>query len=208
MTSKPTEKQAIDESLDDAEALFQSQKLIQQRMAEQASQPQTDQKYVVLDAAGQACAFYFASLHGTSVPANAKPITDAEYAAFLAPKPPAPETAEQVQNRLSQTLQNALEAGAHARGYGSILSLCSYASSRVKHFAAEAQAGMDWRDAVWAYGAQLRSDVLAGKRGVPTAEELLKAMPTPKWPADEVATAPAPSPAAKPAKAAPAPAAD
>lgn len=47
-------------------------------------------------------------------------------------------------------VQARLDTLAQSWGYDSILSLCSYATSRVPRFAAEAQIGVDWRDETWA----------------------------------------------------------
>ena len=47
-------------------------------------------------------------------------------------------------------VQARLDLLAQSWGYDHILSLCSYATSKVPRFAAEAQIGVDWRDATWA----------------------------------------------------------
>ena len=51
--------------------------------------------------------------------------------------------------RVKNTVNRLLDASSISRGYNSILSECSYATSKV--FKAEAQQTVDWRDAVWAW---------------------------------------------------------
>lgn len=82
----------------------------------------------------------------------------------------------------SQYIQEHLDAVAQTRRYDGILSLCSYASSADPVFAAEGQAGVAWRDAVWRLGYQLMDEVIAGTRALPTREELLALLPPMEWP--------------------------
>lgn len=56
-------------------------------------------------------------------------------------------------------VQARLDLLAQSWGYDHILSLCSYATSKVPRFAAEAQIGVDWRDATWAAVMQYETTV-------------------------------------------------
>lgn len=79
-------------------------------------------------------------------------------------------------------VQNYLDTLARSRGYDSILSLCTYASSTSVMFAAEGQAGVNLRDGCWVVGHQITADVLAGNRALPTLAEVLDELPAPVWP--------------------------
>ena len=67
-------------------------------------------------------------------------------------------------------VQARLDALAQSWGYDSILSLCTYATSTVPRFRAEGQAGVDWRDATWAYVEQ-------AQHTAPSADALLEGLP-------------------------------
>lgn len=82
---------------------------------------------------------------------------------------------------LTATIQQHLDETAQTRGYDGILSLCTYATSSNARFAKEGQAGVEWRDAVWATGYQLLDAVVAGEREAPTESELLAMLPEIQW---------------------------
>lgn len=102
------------------------------------------------------------------------------------PPKPAPEperTPEQIMASLSFAVQHHLDIKARERNYDGILSLCTYATSVNPKFAAEGQAGVEWRDAVWAKCYEILADVQAGTRPAPTAEQLIAELPGFTWPA-------------------------
>lgn len=91
------------------------------------------------------------------------------------------ETTDQVFIRLQAVVQQRLDSWAKERGYESILSLCTYATSTVAKFQAEGQRGVEVRDACWQFGYQLLADVQAGEAPIPTDEELLQMLPPMEW---------------------------
>jgi len=92
------------------------------------------------------------------------------------------KTPEQIKKELTDAVQQHLDNTAKTRGYDGILSLASYATSTNPTFSAEGQAGVVWRDAVWAYCYQVLADVQTNNRPVPTAEALIAELPTIAWP--------------------------
>ena len=84
-------------------------------------------------------------------------------------------------SRLTSAIQSMLDETAKERGYDSILSLCTYTSPAAK-FSDEGQAGVSWRDEVWAKGYTILADVEAGTRSIPTESELLSELPNFVWP--------------------------
>jgi hypothetical protein len=75
-----------------------------------------------------------------------------------------------------------LEATARSRAYDSALSLASYVASSVPGWAAEANAFVAWRDAVWTYALAEMAAVQEGARAAPTIEALLAELPVITWP--------------------------
>ena len=85
-------------------------------------------------------------------------------------------------SRLTSAIQSMLDEKAQELGYDSILSLCTYATSPTVKFSDEGQAGVEWRDEVWAKGYSILADVEAGTRSIPAADELLAELPDFVWP--------------------------
>ena len=93
------------------------------------------------------------------------------------------EALAQTQGALTEAVQAHMDAVARTHNYDGILSLCTYAASKHTKFESEGAAGVLWRDACWAAGYQVIDDVHAGKRAVPTPEELVAELPEMIWPA-------------------------
>lgn len=70
---------------------------------------------------------------------------------------------EQDQNA---SVQRALDGFAAAKGYNGIVSLCTYATSANEQYKAEAQYGIDKRDATWAALYSIIDDVKSGARPI------------------------------------------
>ena len=85
-------------------------------------------------------------------------------------------------SRLTSAIQSMLDDKAKERNYDSILSLCTYATSPTAKFSDEGQAGVSWRDEVWAKGYAILADVESGSRAIPTVDELLAELPNFVWP--------------------------
>lgn len=97
---------------------------------------------------------------------------------YIAPEP----TPEQVRAEITNAIQRRLDGFAQTRGYDSILSACSYATSGNVRFATEGQYCVDARDAHWMDAYAILADVEAGTRPLPTVDEMLSEMPTLEWP--------------------------
>jgi hypothetical protein len=118
--------------------------------------------------------------HGRDLFARAMAGEFGVVAAFV--PPPAPVlTPEQIIATLTAAVQAHLDATARTRNYDGILSLCSYAASTNPTFAAEGQAGVNWRDAVWASCYTIMAAVQGGTRAVPSKEELIAELPVIGW---------------------------
>jgi len=143
--------------------------------------------------------FYLESLHGANIPSDAKRVRKEAYEALMEGQSngktilpdedgypvlvdPPPPTREQVVAGLSAEVQQHLDAKARERNYDGILSLCTYATSLNPKFAAEGQAGVEWRDAVWVKCYAVLAEVEAGLREQPTVEQLIAELPVFVWP--------------------------
>lgn len=74
-------------------------------------------------------------------------------------------------------------ATAHARDYASAESIAGYVNSTVPAWAAEGQAFVAWRDAVWIYAFTELDRVTNGEREQPTIDDLIAELPVIEWPA-------------------------
>lgn len=87
------------------------------------------------------------------------------------------------ENDYRLAIQRLIDAKAQSRRYDSGNSLATYVTSSNPDWAAEAQAFVIWRDAVWAYAYAELDKVLAGEREQPSVEAFLAELPQLVWPA-------------------------
>jgi len=80
-------------------------------------------------------------------------------------------------------IQAHVDATARSRDYDSGVSCTSWVASTNPVWAAEAQAFVAWRDAVWAYAYTELAKVEAGQREQPNVAALLAELPAMSWPA-------------------------
>jgi len=79
---------------------------------------------------------------------------------------------------LTYSVQAHLDGAARGAGYDSIYTAVSYADEpAVPRFQAEGQAFRAWRSLVWAAANAVRAEVEAGSRPIPSAEQLIAALP-------------------------------
>jgi len=83
----------------------------------------------------------------------------------------------------TEAVQAHLDSTAQDKGYDSIISLCTYATSTNAKFAAEGQAGVEWRDSIWTASYAILNDVESGARSEPTVDALIAELPQLNWPA-------------------------
>ena len=95
--------------------------------------------------------------------------------------PPTP-THEQIKQGFEDAIQHRLNDFAITRNYDGILSVCTYITSSVPQFAADAQYCVVQRDATWAKAYEILNAVQAGTRPMPTIDEVLSEMPVLEWP--------------------------
>lgn len=83
--------------------------------------------------------------------------------------------------RLSDYVQRHLDAAVKAKGYDSVLSAATYATSANSKFKADGIAAIKWRDAVWTACYAMLTDAKSGAKAIPTESELLASLPTLNW---------------------------
>lgn len=79
-------------------------------------------------------------------------------------------------------IQTMIDSHAQSRRYDSGNSLATYVTSSNPDWAAEAQALVLWRDAVWAYAYAELDKVMAGEREQPSVEAFIDELPPLVWP--------------------------
>lgn len=88
---------------------------------------------------------------------------------------------EYIKNQVVTRVQNNLDSFARTRGYDNIISACTYITSLVPQFAAEAQRCVQLRDSTWSACYSILEAVQAGTRTLPTVNEILAELPALTW---------------------------
>lgn len=151
------------------------------------------QKFAAYDASGAITGFYDSEDSPAPEGLATLAISDAQWQAAIAQpacvqggalvaRPPAAPTPAQVEAQVVAAVQDRLDAFARTRGYDSILSACTYATSTQARFQAEGAYCVQARDAHWAACYAVLAEVQAGTRAMPTVAEVLAAMPALTWP--------------------------
>jgi len=83
-------------------------------------------------------------------------------------------------------VQDRLDRFAQTRGYDGIMSACTYVTSDVPSFRAEAVYCVTARDNTWATCYQIMNEALAGQRPIPALDALFELLPALMWPEGEV----------------------
>lgn len=109
----------------------------------------------------------------------------AAYQARLAELEPPAKTLGEIAADMEKALEHYTDTVANngPRRYRSAESCVSYADDPDPAVAAEAAAFTAWRSAFWAAADQMKADVLAGLRPIPTLAEAIAELPQIQWPA-------------------------
>jgi hypothetical protein len=95
---------------------------------------------------------------------------------------PAPTAPEPTIADYEAAIQGVIDQQARAKQFRDGVTLASYAASTNPQWAAEAQAFIAWRDAVWAHAYATFAKVQSGQMQQPTIEGFLSEMPVISWP--------------------------
>lgn len=93
----------------------------------------------------------------------------------------APPTADQILAQLTKAIDMHVEAAAITRQYNSAAHMASYVASTVPQWAAEAQAFVAWRDAVWLFALDRLAAIQRGEEAVPSSSDLVASLPQPPF---------------------------
>jgi len=96
---------------------------------------------------------------------------------YSRPLPPPPTVDD-----YERAIQAHIDATARQRTYRNGDACATYISSTTPQWAAEAQAFVAWRDAVWAYAFGELAKVEQGQRAPPTVKEFIAELPKIQWP--------------------------
>lgn len=89
------------------------------------------------------------------------------------------EASERLKKAIVDATEAQLNEFARTRGYDSIMSACTYATSTVPKFAAEGQYCVELRDQTWAVLYTMLAEVQSGTRPVPSSfEDIASILPT------------------------------
>lgn len=93
-----------------------------------------------------------------------------------------PPTAQQLADAFTVAIQERLDDFARTRGYDSILSATTYATSAVPAFAADGQRAVELRDSTWVAAYELMAEVQSGVRPIPASLGDIEAhLPALEW---------------------------
>lgn len=92
------------------------------------------------------------------------------------------ETAEEIQKRLTDGVQNWMDSKVHERNYDNVHTCVgTYLYSPIEKFRLEAEAVRDWVSYVWSTCYEILAQVEAGERDIPTLEEVISELPILVW---------------------------
>ena len=92
------------------------------------------------------------------------------------------ETAEEIQKRLTDGVQNWMDNIVQERNYDNVHTCVgTYLYSPIEKFRLEAEAVRDWVSYVWAKCYEILAQVEAGERDIPTLEEVISELPILVW---------------------------
>lgn len=104
-------------------------------------------------------------------------MTQEEIDSFEAERSPTPTEAV-----FAKAIQTHIDATAKAKNYGDGTACASYSNSTNPAWAAEAQAFIAWRDAVWVYVYTQLAAVQSNQRTAPTVQGFISELPAMVWP--------------------------
>jgi hypothetical protein len=149
------------------------------------------QYFAITNAGGRAIAFFASDINPT-IPAEAFAINEDVYRTWIAdplnqrwdgsslnnepPSPPAPTLGD-----YQRALEAHVDAAAAGRSYSSAVSCASYAASTNPAWAAEAQAFIAWRDAIYVAAFSALAEFEGGE-APPTIAAFIADLPVMAWP--------------------------